>query len=158
MASLLTNQIARTLPPWIAPIEADRNRPMPAADPTHQNPSAKPNPTSLTIHHAIPLPDHSIPDPHSAASNPPGFDSPAAGVAARQRHGAPLLAVRSGTSWACTLTTTTARWGTILAGAAMADPSQEEEAAAAESAGDGGPSPRRPPRHHPHSLRSALLR
>jgi hypothetical protein len=27
MASLLSNQIARTLPPWIAPIEADRNRP-----------------------------------------------------------------------------------------------------------------------------------
>jgi hypothetical protein len=39
----------------------------------------------------------------------------------------------------------------------MADQSQEE-AAAAEPAGDGRPSPRRPHRHRPQAIRSALLR
>jgi hypothetical protein len=99
----------------------------------------------------------------TSASYPPvepplGFDATAAGLAARPWHRAPLLAVRSGTSWACTRTTTMARRGVTLPGAAMADPSQEEAPAATEPAGDGRPYPGSPPRHRPQAIRSAILR
>jgi hypothetical protein len=95
---------------------------------------------------------------HHPAETPLGFDATAAGLAAGPWHRAALLAVRSGTTWACTRTTTTARWGTTLPGAAMADPSQEEAPAATEPAGDGRPYPGRPPRHRPQAIRSAILR
>jgi hypothetical protein len=88
MASLPSNQIARTLPPWIVPIEADRNRPNPPQiQRIRTDESAKPNPTYLTHpssrHSSPPTIQFQIHTPTAQPPSPPGFDAPAAGVAAR---------------------------------------------------------------------------
>jgi hypothetical protein len=85
---------------------------------------------------------HTPAGPHHPAETPLGFDATAAGLATRPRPASSAaLAIRSRTSWVCTRTATTARKGSTLPGAAIADPSQEEAPAAAEPAGDGRPSP-----------------